>query len=152
MCLIFKRLLLPDWKNAKSQAYRGINLRFTWIYIYLFLYTLLSLLGNLDCLSWVRLQQLQEHHYPVPQVHAGSFCVSVIHRTHMDYRIFNMWTWSFLSMHIHTGVGHTDKSAQHFWLKNSQVFLVLLVGFRTLGLWIWSLMLYPFSHPVTPIC
>ena len=31
--------------------------------------------------TWVRLQQPQEQRYPVLQVHAGSFRVSVIHRT-----------------------------------------------------------------------
>ena len=35
-----------------------------------FLYTL-SLSGNWGCLTWVRLQQLQEQRYPVLQVHAG---------------------------------------------------------------------------------
>ena len=39
----------------------------------------------------------------------------------MDYRIFNMRTWSFVCVRIHAGVGHTDsESAQHFFtLKNS---------------------------------
>ena len=51
----------------------------------------------------------------------------------MDRRIFNVHTWSFLSMRIHTGDGHTDESAQQFWLekkKNSQICLVLLTGFE----------------------
>ena len=54
---------------------------FIFSYIYFILYTLLSLSGNFGCLTGVRLQQLQEQHYPVLQVHAGSFCVSVIHQT-----------------------------------------------------------------------
>ena len=49
-------------------------------FIYVILYTLLSLSGNLHHLTWVRPQQPQEQRYPVPQVHAGSFRVSVIHR------------------------------------------------------------------------
>ena len=47
----------------------------------IFMYTLLSLSGNSGCLTWVRLQQEQERRYPVLQVRAGSFRVSVIHRT-----------------------------------------------------------------------
>ena len=56
----------------------------------------------------------------------------------MDYRIFNMRTWLFLCVLIHTGVaGHTDsESAQHFWPpeKLSQIVLVLLTqaGFEPL--------------------
>ena len=39
------------------------------------------------------LQQPHEQRYPVLQVHAGSFHISVIHQTlDMDYRIFNMCT------------------------------------------------------------
>ena len=36
----------------------------------------------------------------------------------MDYRIFNVRTWSFVCVRAYTrGVGHTDsESAQHFWL------------------------------------
>ena len=83
-----------------------------------FIYILFSLLWNLCHLTWVRLQQLQEQRYPVLQVYAGSFHVSVIHRT-------LTWTTGSLTgvrahsyaMHIHTGVGHTDsKPVQHFWL------------------------------------
>ena len=51
---------------------------------HLFLYTLLSLSGNLDRLTWVRLQQLQEQRYPVLRVPAGSCHVSVIHHNDMD--------------------------------------------------------------------
>ena len=35
----------------------------------------------------------------------------------MDYRIFNVSTWSFVCLRIHTGVEHTDsESAQPLWL------------------------------------
>ena len=44
-----------------------------------FLYTLLSLSGNLGRLTRVRLQQPQEQRYTVLQVHAGSVRVSIIH-------------------------------------------------------------------------
>ena len=41
----------------------------------------------------------------------------------IDYRIFNMHTWSFLCVRIHTGVGHTNsKSTQHFWLGKTHNF------------------------------
>ena len=72
----------------------------------------------------------------------------------MDYRIFNVCMRSFLCVHIHTGVGDTDESAQHFWLGKT------LTNFscahdtdrvRTSGLWISSPMLSLLSHPVTPL-
>ena len=78
-------------------------------------------------------------------VHAGSFRFSVMHRTlDIDYRIFNVRTWSFLCVriYIHTGVGHTadSESAQYFWLGNwnSPIFLVLLTGFdpSSFGAWV----------------
>ena len=68
----------------------------------------------------------------------------------MDYRIFNVCTWSFLCVRIHTGVWHTDsKSAQHFWLRKILTkFSCDPDGVRTSGHWILSLMLYQLSHPV----
>ena len=43
----------------------------------------------------------------------------------MDYRIFNVSTWSFAWVRIHTGVGHTDsESAQPFWLKKPSKFFL----------------------------
>ena len=49
----------------------------------------------------------------------------------MDYRIFNVRT--FLWVHVHTGVGHTDESAQQFDSeKLLQIFLVLWTGFELL--------------------
>ena len=44
------------------------------------------------------------------------FLVSVIHRTvTWDYRIFDVRTWSFLCMYVHTGVGHDDDA--RWWLR-----------------------------------
>ena len=52
----------------------------------------------------------------------------------MDYRTFNVRTWSYLCVRIHTGVGLTNNE---FWIgKNSHIcFIVLLTGFepRVLG-------------------
>ena len=49
----------------------------------------------------------------------------------MDYRIFNVRTWSFVCLHRRRGVGHIDsESAQPFWLGKT-VFLVLLTGFQS---------------------
>ena len=50
-----------------------------------------------------------------------------------ELRIFNMRTWSFLCMCIHMGVGHTNESAQHFWLSKTLTifFTVLLLGFKS---------------------
>ena len=63
--------------------------QFLYFYIF-FKYTLLSLSGNSGRLTWERVQQPQEPRYPVLQVHAGSFRVSVIHRT-------LTWTTRFLT-------------------------------------------------------
>ena len=51
------------------------------IFFFFTLTTLVSLSGNSDRLTWVRLRQPQEQRYPVLQVLAGSFRVSVIYRT-----------------------------------------------------------------------
>ena len=95
-------------------------------------YTLLSLSGNSGRLTWVRLQQPQKQRYPDLQVHAGSFRVSVIHRT-------LRWTTGSLtcvSDHLYAcvytrGLG-TPTTSQHniFDSKKtlSQIFLVLLTG------------------------
>ncbi len=50
----------------------------------------------------------------------------------MDYRIFNVRTFS--CVRVHTGVGHTDnESAQHFDTeKLIYIFLVLRTGFEPL--------------------
>ena len=45
-------------------------------------------------------------------------CVRNPPHSDMDYRIFNVRT--FLCVHIHTGVGHTDnESTQHFLLRKT---------------------------------
>ena len=86
--------------------------------VLLFLYyTLLSLSGNFGRLTRVRLQQPQEQRYPVLQVHAGSFCVSVIHR---------ILTWTtgsltYVRYHIYAcvltrGLG-TPTTSQHMFDK-----------------------------------
>ena len=67
----------------------------------------------------------------------------------MDYRIFNVCTWSFMLEDTH-GVGHTDsESVQHFWLWKTQY--CALGGIRTFVFWILSPMLYQLSHPVTQL-
>ena len=65
------------------------------------------------------------------QVHAGSFRVSIIHRTLTGTtRIFNVRTCSFscACVYMHTGVGHNRQRVSTTFLtrKNSQFCLVLL--------------------------
>ena len=60
-----------------------------------FLHTLLPLSGNSGRLTRVRLQQPQEQRYPVLQEHAGSFRVSVIHRT-------QTWTKGPFGFHVNS--------------------------------------------------
>ena len=116
------------WRSSARAENNGEIVLVWFIFV---LYTLLSLSGNLGHLTWVRLQQPQEQRYPVLQVHAGSFRVSVINQT-------LAWTTRSLTcardnfcayIYIHRWVGHTDKSAQHFWLwKTLTIFLMLLTG------------------------
>ena len=70
----------------------------------------------------------------------------------MDYRIFNVCTWSnSVCVRIHTGVGHTDsESAQPVWLRKTHNLYCAPDGIRTLDLWIFGPTLYPLSQPVIP--
>ena len=68
----------------------------------------------------------------------------------MDYRIFNMCT--FVCVRIHTGVGHTDESAQHFDLEKLTNFSCASDGIQTSGHgihWISKPTLYQLSHHVS---
>ena len=74
----------------------------------------------------------------------------------MDYRIFNMRTWSFLCVRIHTGGGggggHTNsESAQDFLTrgKKSHKCSCAPDGVWTLGRRLLSLVLYQLKHPVS---
>ena len=85
----------------------------------------------------LRLQQPPEQRYPVLQVHAASFCVSVIHRSSdMVSRIFNVRTYViiFYAVRIKTrGIEHTDSESEKTFLtrgKLSQFVLVLLMEFE----------------------
>ena len=72
----------------------------------------------------------------------------------MDYKIFNVRTWSFLRVRIHTGVGHTDsESAQHVWLGQTLTNRSCAPdadGIRTLSHWLSSLTFYQLSPPPSP--
>ena len=109
------------------------------IYVIFILYTLLSLSWNLGCLTgrfiWVRLQQPQEQCYPVLQVHAGSFHVSIVHdlpNSDMDYRIFNVSMWSFLMrayIYIHTrGLDTPIMSQDNIFDRKTQIIFLVLPG------------------------
>ena len=89
----------------------------------LFIYIVfLSLSENSGRLTWVRLQQPQEQRYPFLQVHVGSFCVSVIHRT-------LTWTTGHLTCvcgrsyacgYTHGGLG-TPTTSQHNILNSEKL-------------------------------
>ena len=107
-----------------------INILMRWgmiILLNLFLHTLLSLSGNLGCLTW----QKKEQHYPVLQVHAGSFHVSIIHQT------LTWTTGSWVRDHFYVcvytqGLGTPTMSQTTFLTrKNShKFFIVLRMGFE----------------------
>ena len=68
-----------DFQSMRDEIKNKVGMIFLFFYFFIF-YTSLSLSGNLGRLNTrVRLQQPQEQHCPVLQVHAGSFRVSVIH-------------------------------------------------------------------------
>ena len=92
------------------------------------LQTLLSLSGNLGRLPWVRLQQPQERRYPVLGVHAGSFCVSVIHQT-LTWTTGSL-TWicdrSYACVYTHGGGAHRQRVSTTFFTRtNSHNFFLL---------------------------
>ena len=68
--------------------------------------------------------------YPVLVCFSCVQCFRAVN-SDMDYRILNVRT--LLCVRIHTGVGHTDESAQHFDSeKLSQILLVFPTGFEPL--------------------
>ena len=118
---------------------------------YVIVYTLLSLWRNSGRLTRVRLQQPQEQRYPVLQVHAGSFCVSAIHRT------LTRTTGSLTCVRNHSYacvytqvVGHTENGSNTFLTQKNSHNLFLL-SWRGSKLWISNPTLYQLSHYVTPV-
>ena len=69
-------------------------------------------------LTWVRLQQPQEQCYPVLQVHAGSFHVSVIHQTltRTTGSLTCAREHSCVCVHTRELGTPTSEWRQHFWL------------------------------------
>ena len=67
----------------------------------------------------------------------------------IEYRIFNVRTWAFLCVRIHTGVGHIS---QHNILYSEKLTMFSCApdGIRTLVLGILRPTLYQWSHPVSP--
>ena len=104
---------------------------------FLFVNTLLSLLGNSGCLTWVRLQEPQKQSCPVLQVHAGSFCVSVFHQTPLTWTTGSL-TCIIICYHSYVcaytwGLGTLTTSQHNIFdsvEKLSQIVLVLLTGFE----------------------
>ena len=131
----------PLQTAAMSHQRQGVRDIFFCNINYNIIYTLLSLSGYLGRPTWERLQQPQEQRYPVLQVHAGSFSVSVIHRT---------LTWtsgSSLCVRDHScacvytrGLGMPTASQHNIFdsEKLLQIFLVLMTGFKpgSFGSWV----------------
>ena len=89
---------------------------------------------------------------PPPHLYAMFSCFHNPPNSVMDYRIFNVRTWSFVYVRIyntHGRLGTRDnESAQHFRLGKSHHFFFLCFG-RASCLWISSPTLYQSSRPVT---
>ena len=105
----------------------------------------------LNCLAYVS-PHLYVHSCRIVDLFCGCNCFRNPPNSDMDYRIFNMHTWTFLCVRIHMGFGDIDNEwAQHFLLgKTLTKFSCALHGVRTSGLWVLSPTLYQLSHPVTP--
>ena len=120
------------------------------LFNFIFLYTLLSLSEHLGSPT------PQEQHYPVLQVHAGSFHVSVIPTTltWITGSLTCVHDHSYVCVYIHTGGLGTPKSSQHNIFDPEKLTNLSCApdGVRTLGLWMSSPTLYQLSHPVTQFC
>ena len=105
------------------------SLKMADLFIFYILYTLLSLSGNSGRLYLGKTTAAERAALPRP---TGACWVFLCFRnppdSDMDYRIFNVITWSFWCVRIHTGVWHTDnESAQHIWLwKTITIFVYCL--------------------------
>ena len=65
----------------------------------------------------------------------------------IDYRIFNVRTWLFVCVRVHTGVGHTDcESAHRFWFGKTPT----QAGFDPLIFWIFGSGIRRSSNWATP--
>ena len=127
--------------SATARRSRNCSSEFFYFLFFIFLILLLSLPGNSARLTRVWLQQPQEQRYPVLQVHAGPFRISVIHWT------LTWTTGSLTCIRDHSyacvytlGLG-TPTMNQHNIFdseKLSLIFLVLLIGFqpRVFGSWV----------------
>ena len=118
---------------------------------YLFIYILYTLFYpfRLPCLGKPKATAAARAVLPNPTNACWIFlCFCNPPNTDMDYRIFNVCTWPFLCVCVHTGVGHTDsESAHHFWRGKTHKVFLCSYGIRTLVLWILSLTLYQFIQP-----
>ena len=78
-------------------------------------------------------------------------CFRNLTNSDMDYRIFNMHTWSFLCAHYTRGVG-TSTASQHNISDSEELTNCSCApdGIRTFILRILNPTLYQLSHPVTP--
>ena len=147
----------PPWRIQWGLWY---SYCLTWVSLFYFIHFIIPF-RKFTCLgyhTWVKQQQPQEQCYPVGVLHpsalwvASCFCCPANSDT--DCRIFNMHTISFLCrcVHIHTGVGYTDKSAHHFWVKNLQIIFFC----SWWGSNIWSLDLesdaLPIESPPSQLC
>ena len=114
------RSLVGCHPKKASQCCRVILAVFSEFYFYflffVWFYTLyFPFLEIRTSLNWVRLQQPQGQHYPVLQVHAGSFRVSVNHRT-LTWTI-GIFNWTCVPAHSFAceytrGLG-TPTASQH---------------------------------------
>ena len=131
------------------------------IYLLYLFYTLLVSCGKLGPPYLGKTAVAARAALPGPtkdKVHAGSFRVSVCDgnplslNSDIDYRIFNVPTWSF--MYTHGYWAHQQWVSTIFLTqKNSPVFVVLTMGFKLRNLRLWNpvsntLPIEPARHPI----
>ena len=116
-----------------------VGLNFFSFFLFYTLYWSLVLVGNLGCLTRVRLQQPQEQRYPVLQVHAGSFRVSVIRQS------LTRTTGSLTCVRdrscvcVYTRGLATQTASQHTFFDSEKPIKFFFCSWQDLNSWSWNM-------------
>ena len=150
-------------RRSRTPSWVGVcmNLVLTaWImnnvfYLFILLYTLYYPFREIwAAIPGVWLQQAARAALPSPTGACWVFlCFRNAPNSDVDYRIFNVRTWPFLCVRIHTrrGWAHRQRVDTTFLTEKLTNFSCAADGVRTSGLWISSPTLYRLSHPCHPI-
>ena len=96
-----------------------------WVFLFLFHQS-----NSTSSSRWLQSTRWLFCHFLVHATPARPFCFRNPPNSDMDYSIFNMHIYMIILMRAYTHGRHTDSKSAHFWLRKTQVFLVLLTGFE----------------------